>query len=82
MALGAKQFALVFEGFVEALGTRFASFPGISFFTIALSVALTRAVALANAVARAICARQAFLAEVVGWTAHLEGVDAEPFEEV
>lgn len=82
MALGAQQLAFVFESFIEALGTRLAAFPGVSFITITLSVALASAIAFAGAIPRAICARQTFLAEVVGRAADFECVDAEPFEEV
>lgn len=82
MTLSAQQFALVFESFIEALGTCLAVLSGISFITIAFSVALSRAIAFAGTVARAICARETILAEVMGRAAHFEGVNAEPFEEI
>lgn len=82
MTLSAQQFAFVSERFVEALGTCLAVLAGISFITIALSVALSRAIAFAGTVARAIRAWQAFLAEVVWRAADFEGVDAEPLEEI
>lgn len=82
VTLRAQQLAVVFERFVEAGGARRAVLARIFFITIALAVALPRAIALAASVAGAVGAGLAVFAVGVGRAANLQRVDAEPVEEV
>lgn len=82
VALRAQQFALVLERFIEALTARVTVVTGVAFITITLAVALAGSVAFANSISRAVGAGQAVFAEVARWAAGLQGIDAEPLEEI